>query len=175
MARHHKILSASFIQAALWAFALAAGLTALVGCGSSSSSSSSEASQQPRVAAAPPPRQFPHPDRVAVMVLENRSYEELIGSQSAPYLNRLARRYALASGFYAVTHPSLPNYIALTGGPVYGIKNDCASCDAPGPNVVGQLDRAGISWKAYFEEMDTNSRPGPTTPEYKPHYSPFVY
>lgn len=109
------------------------------------------------------------------MVLENRSYEQVIGSQSAPYVNGLARRYALATRFYAITHPSLPNYMALTGGSVFDIKQNCARCAAPGPSVVGQLDRAGISWKAYFEELGANSKPGAITPEYNPHYNPFVY
>jgi phosphatidylinositol-3-phosphatase len=156
------------MRAAIWVFAFAAGLTAVAGC-------SGRVSQPPSVAAAPPALHFPHPNRVAVIVLENRSYEQVIGSRSAPYLNGLARRFALATRFYAITHPSLPNYIALTGGSVYGIKQNCARCDAPGPNVVGQLDRAGISWKAYFEGLDSNSKPGATTQDYNPHYNPFVY
>jgi hypothetical protein len=118
---------------------------------------------------------FPHPARVAVMVLENRSYEQVIGNSSAPYINRLARNHALATNYYAVAHPSLPNYIALTGGSVYGITTDCSNCDTPGPNIVGQLDTAGYTWKAYFEELDSNRRPGPTTTQYNPHYNPFVY
>jgi len=149
-------------------FGLAIALAALAGC-------SSGVSQPPSVDAAAPALHFPHPHRVAVIVLENRSYEQVIGSPSAPYLNGLARRFALATSFYAITHPSLPNYIALTGGSVYGITQDCAACAAPGPNVVGQLDGAGISWKAYFEGLDSNTRPGPTTREYNPHYNPFVY
>jgi hypothetical protein len=156
------------MRAAIWVLALAAGVTAVAGCGG-------RASPPPSVAAAPSALHFPHPDRVAVIVLENRSYEQVIGSRSAPYLNGLARRFALATRFYAITHPSLPNYIALTGGSVYGITQDCAGCDAPGPNVVGQLDRAGISWKAYFEGLDSNSKPGATTRQYNPHYNPFVY
>jgi hypothetical protein len=99
----------------------------------------------------------------------------VIGSASAPYINGLARRNALATRYYAVTHPSLPNYLALTGGSVFGIKNDCASCEVGARNIVGQLDGAGRSWKAYFEDIDSNRRPGPTTPEYNPHYNPFVY
>jgi hypothetical protein len=109
------------------------------------------------------------------MVLENRSYGQVIGSPNAPYLNSLARRYALATRYYAITHPSLPNYIALTGGSVFEITRDCANCDAPGPNLVGQLDQAGISWKAYFEDIDANGHPGPLTHHYNPHYNPFVY
>jgi hypothetical protein len=150
---------------------LAVGLVAIVsivGCGG-------QASPPPSVAPVPPPRHFPHPRRVAVVVLENRSYEQVIGSPSAPYLNRLARRYALDTSFYAITHPSLPNYIALTGGSTFEITQNCARCDAPAPNLLGQLDRAGISWKAYFEELGSNRAPGATTLQYNPHYNPFVY
>jgi phosphatidylinositol-3-phosphatase len=120
-------------------------------------------------------RPFPRPARVAVIVLENRSYEQVIGSGSAPYINGLARRNALATRYYAVTHPSLPNYIALTGGSVFDIKRNCAQCDVAGRNVVGQLDAVGRTWKAYFEELDSRRRPGSTTPQYNPHYNPFVY
>jgi hypothetical protein len=128
----------------------------------------------------PPPKAaggkpFPHPARVAVLVLENRSYEQVIGSANAPYINRLARRYALATHFYAVTHPSLPNYIALTGGSVFEITKNCAQCDVSGRNIVGQLDATGRSWKAYFEELDSSGSPGSITQDYNPHYNPFVY
>jgi hypothetical protein len=158
----------ALMRAAICIFALAIGLTAVVGF-------SGEASQPPSVAAVAPPRHFPHPRRVAVIVLENRSYEQVIGNRSAPYLNGLARRYALATRFYAITHPSLPNYIALTGGSTFEISQNCTRCDSPGPNLLGQLDRAGISWKAYFEELGSNSNPGAITHEYNPHYNPFVY
>jgi phosphatidylinositol-3-phosphatase len=121
-------------------------------------------------------RPVAHPARVAVIVLENRSYEEVIGSPSAPYINRLARTNALATNYYAITHPSLPNYIALTGGAEMGITNDCATCDVAGDkNIVGQLDRSGHTWKAYFEGIDSNRQPGETTQKYNPHYNPFVY
>jgi hypothetical protein len=120
-------------------------------------------------------RAFPHPARVAVLVLENRSYEQVIGSADAPYINGLARRGALATRYYAIAHPSLPNYIALTGGSVFGIKNDCTACDVEGKNIVGQLDASGHTWKAYFENLDSNRRPGSTTKQYDPHYNPFVY
>jgi hypothetical protein len=109
------------------------------------------------------------------MVLENRSYEEVIGSANAPYINGLARRGALATRYYAIAHPSLPNYIALTGGSEFGITRDCAACQVDGTNIVGQLDTAGRTWKAYFEDLDSNRRPGPTTQRYNPHYNPFVY
>ena len=120
-------------------------------------------------------RPISRPARVGVLVLENRSYEEVMGSASAPYLNRLARRGALATSYYAIAHPSLPNYIALTGGAEMGIKSDCAICAVAGDkNIVGQLGASGHTWKAYFEGIDSNSSPGEATDKYNPHYNPFV-
>jgi phosphatidylinositol-3-phosphatase len=118
---------------------------------------------------------FPKLDRVALLVLENRSYDEVIGSPDAPYINRLARRYALAERYYAIGHPSLPNYVALTGGSTFEIQTNCAGCDTSAPNLVTQLDTARISWKAYFEGLTSNALPGPASPIYNPHYNPFVY
>src|SRR4051812_13087455 len=121
-------------------------------------------------------RPIMRPGRVAVLMLENRSYEEVIGSASAPYINRLARTGALATGYYAIAHPSLPNYIALTGGAELGITNDCDICVVAGDhNIVGQLDATGRTWKAYFEGIDSNRSPGEETDQYNPHYNPFVY
>ena len=121
------------------------------------------------------PLPFDRPYRVAVLVLENRSYDEVIGNPDAPYLNRLARRYALATNYYAIGHPSLPNYIALLGGSTYAIHGDCNGCDTEARSLVGQLDAVGISWRAYFEDLTSNRRPGPRTAVYDPHYNPFVY
>jgi phosphatidylinositol-3-phosphatase len=121
------------------------------------------------------PVPFDRPSRVAVLVLENRSYDEVIGNPEAPYLNGLARRYALATDYYAIGHPSLPNYIALIGGSTFEIRSDCNGCDVEARSLVGQLDAAGLSWKAYFEDLTSNRRPGATTAAYTPHYNPFVY
>jgi acid phosphatase len=126
-------------------------------------------------AARPAPLPFEPPSRVAVLVLENRSYDEVIGNLEAPYLNDLARRYALATHYYAIGHPSLPNYLALIGGSTFAIRDDCNGCDVEARSLVGQLDAAAVSWKAYFEDLTSNRRPGPRTASYDPHYNPFVY
>jgi hypothetical protein len=116
-----------------------------------------------------------HPSKVAVLALENRSYGQVIGNPDAPYINELAGRYALATKYYALSHPSLPNYIALTGGSQFEIKRNCAGCDTSAQNLVGQMSGAGISWKAYFEGLTSSTRPGTATTTYNPHYNPFVY
>ena len=112
-------------------------------------------------AARPASPPFARPSRIAVLVLENRSYDEVVGNPAAPYLNGLARRYALATSYYAIGHPSLPNYIALLGGSTFEIRRDCNGCDVEAHSLVGQLDAARLSWKAYFEDLTSNRRPGP--------------
>jgi hypothetical protein len=141
------------------------GAVALLACGARSDSAPMADSGRP----------LPSTARAAVLVLENRSYEQVIGNRKAPYINRLARRNALATRYYAVAHPSLPNYLALTGGEVFGITGDCTACVVDRRNIVGQLDAAGHTWKAYFEDIDSRRRPGPITPHYNPYYNPFVF
>jgi hypothetical protein len=121
-------------------------------------------------------RRAPKLGRVAVMVLENRSYEQIIGNPSAPYINSLARKGALATRYYAITHPSLPNYIALTTGGHAGVNTNCATCQTEGRSLVNQLDGARIPWRAYFESIPQRlSAPYVKGQAYNRHYNPFVY
>jgi acid phosphatase len=138
--------------------------------------SDSEAGPElPVTGPADPRGQLPQLTHVAVLVLENRSYEQVIGSPRAPFLNRLARRYALATNYFALAHPSLPNYIAMTGGETYGILTDCATCDTEHHNLLDQLDRARIGWRAYFEALSPGGGLIDRTSRYDPHYDPFGY
>ena len=55
---------------------------------------------------------------------------------------------------YAITHPSLPNYLALTGGSTFGIDSDCTDCRVPSAtSLADQLSAAHLSWKAYMEDL----------------------
>jgi phospholipase C len=97
-------------------------------------------------------------DHLAVIVEENHATQQVLGTKSnAPYLKSLAAKGAVAANFYAVTHPSLPNYIAMVAGTTGGIKNDCSpkdgSCSTNVPNVMDELEKAGKSWKLYAEDM----------------------
>ncbi|HEX8714838.1 MAG TPA: hypothetical protein VF706_04640, partial [Solirubrobacteraceae bacterium] len=49
---------------------------------------------------------------VVTIVLENEERSAVIGSAAAPYVNALARRYGTMTESFAITHPSLPNYLA---------------------------------------------------------------
>src|SRR4051795_11554530 len=62
----------------------------------------------------------PRASHVITIVMENKEYGDVIGTRDAPYVNRLARRFGLATRSYGVRHPSLPNYLALTSGSTHG-------------------------------------------------------
>jgi len=116
-----------------------------------------------------------HPSRVALIALENKSYRQVIGSPHAPYLNRLARRYALATHYYSIGHPSLPNYLALTAGSTFRIHHNCAHCQTTAGNLLTQLDSAAVSWRAYFQGLPATGSAVIRRGEYSTHYNPFTY
>jgi hypothetical protein len=115
------------------------------------------------------------PAHVAVIVMENHEYGDIIGSSSAPYINSLAHRYALASRMYAITHPSLPNYLALTGGSTFGIDSDCTDCVVRATSLVDQLESAQLSWRGYMEDLPRPCFTGASAGDYAKKHDPFAY
>jgi phosphatidylinositol-3-phosphatase len=148
-----------------------ASTLALVACGGSAGTTLSiqtVPSPKARLSVGPPAH-------IAVIVMENEEYGSIIGSRSAPYINGLARQYALARRTYAVSHPSLPNYLALTGGSTFGISSDCTDCTVHGTSLVDQLERAGMSWRAYMEGLPRPCFTGASAGDYAKKHDPFVY
>jgi hypothetical protein len=92
------------------------------------------------------------PPRIWLVVLENRSYAQVIGSNQAPSLTALANRYGLATDYHAVARPSQPNYLALVSGSTQGVA-DNTSHDISAPSLFEQLDDAGRSWRVYAENV----------------------
>ena len=91
-----------------------------------------------------------------------------INSRSAPFLTELGRRYARLPNYFAVTHPSLPNYLALVSGSTHGITNDCTACSVEGRSIGDQLTGAGRSWAAYAEGFPSGAR-------FAKKHVPFLY
>jgi hypothetical protein len=115
------------------------------------------------------------PAHVAVLVMENEEFGDVIGSASAPFINSLAHRYALARNLYATSHPSLPNYLALTGGSTFGISSDCTDCSVQATSLVDQLEQHGLSWKAYMEDLPRPCFTGAGSGGYAKKHDPFAY
>ena len=107
--------------------------------------------------------------------MENKEYSVLIGNRAAPFMNELARTSALATNFFAITRPSLPNYIAILGGDTLGIRSNCTSCRLRENNLVDQFEEAGVSWKAYMEAMPTRCFLGASNGRYAKKHNPFAY
>ena len=117
---------------------------------------------------------------VFVIVMENHSWSSITPA-SAPFLrNTLVPMGAHATQYYTPPgiHPSEPNYIWLEAGGSLGITND----DDPIRNhrdttdhLVTYLEKAGISWKAYAEDIDGKSCPLVSSGPYATKHLPFVF
>lgn len=94
-------------------------------------------------------------DHVIWVWMENESYSSIIGSPSAFYANALARSCALAGNYSGISHPSLPNYLAATGGQTFGISDDGEPSTHPinSTSIFSQVDAAHLTWRAYDESM----------------------
>jgi acid phosphatase len=131
--------------------------------------------------AAPPPPPppavgaVPSFSHVFVIVMENHEYNSVIGNPAAPYTNGLVASYGLATNFYAASHPSLPNYLALTAGSTFGIASDCTTCFISATNIADQLEGSGRSWKAYMEDMPVPCFTGASSGNYAMKHNPFLY
>jgi len=97
-----------------------------------------------------PPATYRH---VLVIVMENHTAAQIFGSPKTPYITRVARSCGRAVDYRAVTHPSLPNYLAMTAGSTGGITTDCNACRTNVPSIFRQLARRGRAWRGYAESM----------------------
>jgi phospholipase C len=109
---------------------------------------------------------------VVVIMDENKSFADIIGPRGskarrhAPFLNHLARTCGLAANYHGITHPSHPNYMAITGGiPATG--------SSEGPNVFRQVRRSGETWRSYNPTMPHPCQRRAAYP-YKPGHNPGI-
>ena len=135
--------------------ALALALATLTACGPATATRlpSPSPTSHSRPAPTPSPSPFPTPKpntaHVFVIVMENRSYSQAI---AGTYVAQLATKYAIATNYHGVSHPSLPNYLALTSGSTWGIADDAWHA-LPAGGIGAQLTNAGLTWRAYMDGM----------------------
>jgi phosphatidylinositol-3-phosphatase len=162
--RHHWIAAALRHAPCRIVVSLALVLTFLAGCGGSSNKNSSN-----NVLA------VPAASHVFLVVLENHSFSQVIGSPAMPYLNSLASQGALATDYFANTHPSIGNYFMLTVGNEE-TNNDAFSGMVSDNNIVRALTQGGKSWKAYLESLPSvGYTGGDVLPLYLKQHNPFAY
>ena len=118
---------------------------------------------------------------VFIILMENRSWSDIKGSSSAPYINNNllpiashAEQYFTAPGI----HPSLPNYLWLEAGSNFGILNDndpSSNHQSTTNHLVTLLNNAGISWTSYQEDITGSVCPLTAVNKYAPKHNPMVY
>jgi len=116
----------------------------------------------------------PASSHVFLLVEENHSYSQVIGSSSMPYLNSLANKYGLALKYYANTHPSIGNYFMMTTGQII-TNNDSYCGTVSNDNIVRHLITAGKTWKSYAESLPYAGYTGCNTGTYVKRHNPFSY
>lgn len=84
---------------------------------------------------------------------ENKGYAEVMGGGSAPYIRSLATSGAVFTNFFAITHPSEPNYLALFSGSTQGVSSDDCPLTFGGGNLGHSLLAAGRSFVGYSESL----------------------
>ncbi len=95
-------------------------------------------------------------DKLLVIVAENKNAADVV--EQMPFLRSQSESYGTATNYYAITHPSLPNYLVIAGGSTFGVDDD----EDPdvhklkGPSEFGQLLASGRTTKTYAEAMPRN-------------------
>jgi phospholipase C len=141
-------------KAAVGALAISCALAA--GCGSQTATSTTSTVAIGASPCGRAPSGSASYSHVIWLWMENHSYDQIIGSSSAPYLNSLAQKCGLAENYHNVTHPSLPNYVAATSGlggrALQPFQTDCdpsSTCSTKATSIFAQAH----SWRAYEESM----------------------
>jgi len=94
-------------------------------------------------------------DHVFLIYLENKGVDDIVGSPNAPYLNSLINSELYDSNYYALGHPSDPNYIRVVGGSDFGIDYNPTGNVIDANSLMEEMDKAGISWAGYAQSMPT--------------------
>jgi hypothetical protein len=91
---------------------------------------------------------------IIVIIEENHSYSELIGSVNAPYITKLSKGGALFTNSHGIGHPSQPNYLVMFSGSTQGVIDDnCAVSQYTTPNLGAALIKKGLSFKGFAQTM----------------------
>lgn len=123
-----------------------------------------------QTAARPAAGAAPRFTKVMTIVLENTDYDDALAQ---PFLASLARRGALLTRFFAETHPSQPNYIALVSGSTHGVRND-RNVTIDARHVGDLLEAKGLHWKVYAERYPGGCFLGARADGYVRKHVPFL-
>ena len=119
---------------------------------------------------------------VFLVMMENNDWSAVTGDAAATYINgTLVPTYGHANAYKNPPgiHPSLPNYLWLEAGTNFNVTAD----GDPGPtnvqsttsHLVTQLTTAGVSWKAYVEDIPGGNCPLTSSGLFVPRHTPMLF
>lgn len=119
---------------------------------------------------------IPRPDHVVICMLENHSYQQIVGSPHTPYINSLVNESANLQKFFALTHPSQPNYLMMFSGSDQGETTDNLPVGTPWttPNLGASLINSGFSFIGYSEDLPATGSTVAASGAYARKHSPWV-
>ena len=103
----------------------------------------------------PPTSDVGQLDHVFLIYLENKGVDNIVGSPNAPYLNSLINTEDYDSNYFALGHPSDPNYIRPVGGSDFGLDYNPSGNVIDANSLMQEMDQANISWAGYAQSMPT--------------------
>ena len=117
---------------------------------------------------------------IFVILMENHTWSQIKNSASAPYINSLLTKGAHTEAYFNPPglHPSEPNYIWLEAGTNFGVTNDsdpASNHQASTAHLTTLLDAAGISWKAYQENIVGDACPLSSKGLYAAKHNPMIF
>lgn len=89
------------------------------------------------------PGQVPHLDHVFLIMMENQTNTDILGNPNTPFINHYVTIANQATNYFAVGHPSAPNYLEIVGGSNFGLTDDFwpnwigAGCTDNAPGSTG--------------------------------------
>jgi acid phosphatase len=101
------------------------------------------------------PQGLPVYDHIVIVIEENKNYEQIIGTPTAPFINQLAAEGALLTQMYGEEHNSEGNYFWLFGGSDYdiGFDDKMPPHDLHASNLGQQLRVSKRSFKGYSQDL----------------------
>jgi hypothetical protein len=114
------------------------------------------------------------PDHVVIVMEENHSFSEIIGSSQAPFINSLAQQGALFTQSFAVEHPSEPNYLDIFSGSNQGVTDDSCPHTFSTENLGSELIAAGRTFTGFSEDLPSAGSTVCTSGAYARKHNPWV-
>ena len=87
------------------------------------------------------------PRKIILIIFENTSYKDAV---TQPFFANFADHGALLTNYFAIGHPSQPNYLAMVSGSTSNVADD-GDVDLNSDHLGDLLEAKGRSWHVYAE------------------------